>query len=146
FSRIGRFVVEFARDDVAGNGFAPLDIAVTASAQRVTHMGKLAVEIGTRVLGKHRCLARVVRVVEQWYETLTLQFLYPRQSTERGHRGINIDELDQPRCADTGLLQTGSGDNERSAGIEIVVARLAPERVLAEVKAMVAPEHDHGVF
>ena len=94
-------------------------------------------------------LCAEIRIAQHRHETLsfeTLRHVRRGQSGEFDERRVNVHRLDERvGRVRAGLGHAGCGDDKRQARGLFVVVVLAPPAVVAEVPAVIAPEHDDGV-
>jgi len=83
------------------------------------------------------------------------QHVAQARAVETGRRGkggqfaqgrVEVDGLGQRAGACGGARDAGRGHDQGNAGGMLIVAVFAPESVVAEMPAVVAQQHDHGVF
>ena len=139
FEGVGLVVVEFEfgiGDRSAG--FFPFDHAVAGGADGAAEEVVAGVDVDDAVAGFGG------GVGEDGGEAFAVEAFAGGEAGEFDQGGVDVDGFDEG--GGFGVLSfAGGGDDEGDAGGLLVVGVFAPEAVVAEVPAVVAPEDDDGV-
>ena len=139
FTRIVEVIVQLA----ARLSAIPLDVAPALGGDGAAH------DLGIKRaqdLGESWVWPGGLRILQQRAQVVPGQRRCGRDACEAGQRGVNVDELDH---AVAGLAARGGGDlrghdDEWSPGGFIKEGAFLPQMMLAEVVAVIAPQHHHG--
>jgi hypothetical protein len=151
FARVGGVIVKFA----AFLSAIPFNVAVALGGDGAAHDLGEVVERGgqgagiageAEDLGKGGAVPRGFRVFEQWFQTDAGEPGWRLEGCEIAQGGEEVDELDDTAAgfAALGFGDLGGGDDEGRSGGFVKEGAFLPEAVLAEMVAVVAPEHDEG--
>ena len=86
-----------------------------------------------------------LRVLQQWHKAAPFVLRIRREPAQLDQRGIHIEQVDDTIALNTGGCHAGHADHERHAVRLFPQIGFAVFRLLAQMPAVVAPEHEDRV-